>query len=86
MVEKAQPMLKTRQCIDPDQYKVSLKANLKGSTTQIFLYLRNLIKNNEGWPGYKAKILRQYQPDRNLSAIIDYKEDSIVKNKDANRF
>ncbi|CDW77802.1 allene oxide synthase 8r-lipoxygenase fusion protein [Stylonychia lemnae] len=72
--------------INPEIYKVSIKANLMGSTTQIFNYLKGLFKDNDAWRGYKSKTIRQYQPDRGLSAIIDYKEDNVSRKKEANRF
>lgn len=72
--------------INPELYKVSIKANLMGSTTHIFNYLKGLFKDNDAWRGYKSKIIRQYQPDRGLSAIIDYKEDNVSRKKEANRF
>jgi hypothetical protein len=48
--------------------------------------LKGLFKDNDAWPGYKSKVLRQYQPDRGISAIIDYKEDNVSRKKEANRF
>ena len=63
-----------------------MEATLGGTTEQIFRYLRDLIKHSEGYPGFKPKILREYQPDKNLSAIMDYKEDLVSKKKEPNRF
>jgi hypothetical protein len=65
---------------------VNLKATLKGSPTSIFNYLKNLIRDNDGWPGYKAKILRQYQPEKNLSALIQYKEEKLSRRFEGKRF
>eukprot|EP00347_Sterkiella_histriomuscorum_P017751 403348136 len=81
-----QQLPNSKVIIDPNHYKTSLKAKLRGSPQQIFNYLKNQVKKSDGWPGYKAKILRQHQPEKGLSAIIDYKEDTMRTRKEGKRF
>lgn len=72
--------------INPKEYKVVLRATLKGTPSSIIIYLKGLLTNNSGWPGYRAKILRQYQPERNQTALIQYKEEKLGNRYEGKRF